>query len=257
VQACPAVRRHGGFAVSIYDCRAVRLPANPDNVPAFAFPIRQADALAVSQSATDGTWTWAGHAGKGMQRSLLMRLTLVLLSRFLLAVCAIIIPVTAWLLAPAGTFILSCLFGWVLLSLAAIDLRSLLLPDPLTLAAALLGALMVATSRPDAWLEHVIGGLAGYLVLFAVETVYLRLRGRDGLGRGDAKLLGAIGLWVGWTRLPDVLLIASLSGLLAALLYNRLLRHELSASTPVAFGPWLALAGWISWLSGPLFVPAV
>ena len=77
------------------------------------------------------------------------------------------------------------------------------------------------------------------------------------MGRGDAKLLGASGLWVGWTRLPDVLLIASLSGLLAALLYNRLLRHELSASTPVAFGPWLALAGWISWLSGPLFVPAV
>ena len=250
-------RHHGGFACSIYDCSAVRLPANPENVPAFAFPIRWADGLAVSQSATDGTWTWAGHAGKGMQRSLLMRLNLVLLSRFLLAVCAIIIPISAWLFAPVDTVILSCLFGWVLLALAVIDFRSLLLPDPLTLAAALLGALMVATTRPNDWLEHLIGGVAGYLVLFLVETVYLRLRGRDGLGRGDAKLLGAIGLWVGWTRLPDVLLLASLTGLLAALTANRLLKKELSASTPVAFAPWLALAGWISWLAGPLLVPSV
>ena len=181
----------------------------------------------------------------------------MLLSRFFLAVCAIIIPVSAWLFAPEGTFILSCLFGWVLLALAVIDFRSLILPDPLTLAAALLGGLMVATTRPNAWLEHLIGGMAGYLVLFLVETVYLRMRGRDGLGRGDAKLLGVIGLWVGWTRLPDVLLMASLTGLLAALLANRLLKQDLSASTPVAFGPWLALAGWICWLSGPLLVPAV
>lgn len=180
----------------------------------------------------------------------------MLLKRTILALCAIIIAISAWLFAPAGTLILSCLFGWTLLALAIIDFRSFILPDPLTLLAALLGAIMIAATRPGAWAEHLIGGVAGFTLLFAVELSYRHLRGREGLGRGDAKLLGALGLWTGWTRLPDILLIASLTGLIAALLASRISRESVSGTTPVAFGPWLALAGWISWLSGPLLVPA-
>ncbi|MEQ8559269.1 MAG: A24 family peptidase [Henriciella sp.] len=166
----------------------------------------------------------------------------------------LLVALSAWAFAPDGTVILSCLFGWTLLALAAIDLRSFLLPDPLNLLAALLGVLMIWLTQPDAWAEHLIGGAAGYLVLLAVEFSYRFIRGRDGLGRGDAKLFGVLGLWVGWMRLPDILLVASLSGIVAAIVASRLGSGSLKGTTAIAFGPWLALAGWIAWLSGPLLV---
>ncbi|WP_300392681.1 A24 family peptidase [Henriciella sp.] len=166
----------------------------------------------------------------------------------------LLVALSAWAFAPEGTILLSCLFGWTLLALAAIDLRSFILPDPLNLLAALLGVAMVWWTRPDAWAEHLIGAAVGYLILFSVEITYRLMRGRDGLGRGDAKLFGVLGLWVGWTRLPDILLIASVSGLLAAILASRVAGDDLKSTTAIAFGPWLALAGWIAWLTGPLLV---
>ncbi|MEQ9315388.1 MAG: A24 family peptidase, partial [Henriciella sp.] len=150
----------------------------------------------------------------------------------------------------------SCLMGWTLLALAAIDWRSFILPDPLNALLAVLGLVMVGLYAREAWLDHLIGAVAGYGILFSVETFYRITRGRDGLGRGDAKLLGALGLWTGWTRLPDILLMASLAGLAAALVSSRLSKEPLSGSTALAFGPWLALAGWVSWLAGPILVPA-
>ena len=165
------------------------------------------------------------------------------------------VALSAFAFAPPGTFILSCLFGWTLLTLAAIDWRSYILPDALNLLAALLGVLMIWTTERADWAEHVIGGVAGYLLLLSVELFYRHVRGRDGLGRGDAKLLGALGLWVGWTRLPDILLVGSVSALIAALVLSRRSGERLSGSTAMAFGPWLALGGWVCWLSGPLLVP--
>lgn len=167
------------------------------------------------------------------------------------------VALSAFAFAPDGTFVLSCLFGWTLLALAAIDLRTLILPDPLNLTTALLGLLMLWTVQSEAWLHHLIGGASGYLLLLSVELAYRYTRGREGLGRGDAKLLGALGLWVGWTRLPDILLIASVSGLLGALTASRVSGERMTGATALAFGPWLALAGWISWLAGPILVPQV
>ena len=169
---------------------------------------------------------------------------------------AVAVATSAWLFAPAGTFIVSCLFGWTLLALALIDLRTLILPDPLNLLAALLGIVMIATTRPHAWLDHLIGAAAGYLLLFGLEHLYRLLRKKDGLGRGDAKLLAVLGLWTGWMQLPDILLIASLAGMIAAIALSCFSRSKLSGATAIAFGPWLALAGWTSWLAGPLLAPA-
>lgn len=152
---------------------------------------------------------------------------------------------------------LSCLFGWTLLALATIDLKHFILPDALNLTAACLGLLMIWLTQPDAWAEYLIGGLAGFLVLFTIETGYSLLRGQQGLGRGDAKLLGGLGLWVGWTRLPDILLIASVTGLVAVLVVSLTSSQTMSRTSAIAFGPWLALAGWIAWLAGPLLVPAI
>ncbi|MEM5518351.1 A24 family peptidase [Henriciella sp. AS95] len=169
-------------------------------------------------------------------------------------ILALLVALTAYYFAPPGTFILSCLMGWTLLALAAVDWRTFVLPDPLNALLAALGGIMIVTVMPERWMDKVIGALVGYGILFAVEVFYRVYRGREGLGRGDAKLLGAIGLWVGWMSLSDILLIASLAGLGFTLASNAFQRQAVSGQTALAFGPWLALAGWISWLCGPILV---
>ena len=146
-------------------------------------------------------------------------------------------------------------FGWSLLALALIDLRSYLLPDRLNLAVFLLGGVMVALFRQDAWAWHLAGAAAGFGLLWLVEITYLRLRGIHGLGRGDAKLLGAIGMWTGLAGIPPVLLIASLVGILSVVLRAALKRQPLSGQSMIAFGPWIALGGYIVWLF-PQLLPA-
>ncbi len=85
--------------------------------------------------------------------------------------------------------------------------------------------------------------------LRGVGALYRWVRGRDGLGEGDAKLLAAIGAWVGLEGLPTVLLGAALTGLLWAL-WLRLRGAALTATTALPFGPFLALAGWVVLLLG-------
>ncbi|HIG21226.1 A24 family peptidase [Henriciella sp.] len=166
------------------------------------------------------------------------------------------IGVTAWLFAPPGMLLLTLAMGALLLTLASIDWRTFILPDPLNALLALLGLLMVwQNARPD-WLDHLIGGAAGYLALLAVELFYRHVRGIDALGRGDAKLAGALGLWLGWQGLPFLFLIAAGSGLIAVLIYSGLLRRKIPGDTPIPFGPWIALSGWVCWLALPLFLPA-
>ena len=95
------------------------------------------------------------------------------------------------------------MFGWLLLALAALDVAEFWLPDALTGALALAGLASIAVAPPD-WPDRLIGGVAGFASLWLIGFAYRRLRGREGLGGGDPKLLGAIGLWVGWAMLPFV-----------------------------------------------------
>lgn len=157
----------------------------------------------------------------------------------------------AVLAGPAGPewLWLTFIFGWLLLTLAAIDLLTFLLPDALNLALFLTGCGMVAWLRPEAWAWHVTGAVAGFGVLWIVETAYRRLRGVDGLGRGDAKLLGAIGMWVSVENLPPVLLVASLCGILAVLTQAAVRREKVSGQSMTAFGPWIALGGYAIWIA--------
>lgn len=149
---------------------------------------------------------------------------------------------------PPALLVPTILFGWLLLALAAIDLRTYLLPDALNAAVFLLGAAMLAWSQPADWPLHLAGAVIGFGLLWLVEVAYRRLRGRDGLGRGDAKLLGAVGLWVGAMGIPPVLLIASLAGIAAALVSSLRESEELSGASAIAFGPWIALGGYSVWL---------
>lgn len=151
--------------------------------------------------------------------------------------------------------------GWsvalagLLSALTMIDLKTYRLPNILTLAVAGLGAVMVYLTRADMWLFHVIGGVIGYGVLWAMEVGYKALRGRDGLGRGDAKLLGALGLWVGWMGLAPTLLIASFGGLAFGIISQLRVKSDNGSPSVIAFGPWIALGGWIIWLAGPSLRP--
>lgn len=133
--------------------------------------------------------------------------------------------------------------GWVLLALAWIDAEWMLLPDVLTLPLLLAGLVATWWFDGDEVSEHAVAAGLGWVALWLVALVYRRLRGRDGLGDGDAKLFGALGAWVGVAGLADVLLGAALAGLgWAGLL--RLRGRALSATTALPFGPFLALAGW-------------
>jgi len=176
---------------------------------------------------------------------------------FLAGIAGALVTVAGVLQFPETALFLcfTICFGWLLLALALIDMRSYLLPDGLNLAVFLLGSVMVALFRQDAWVWHLAGATAGFGLLWLVETTYLRLRGIHGLGRGDAKLLGAIGMWTGLTGIPTVLLIASLAGILSVVLLAALKRQPLSGQSMIAFGPWIALGGYIVWLF-PQLLPA-
>ncbi|MCA8901122.1 MAG: prepilin peptidase [Hyphomonas sp.] len=146
-------------------------------------------------------------------------------------------------LAPPSLIVFTALLGLLLVALAWIDLDEFRLPDLLTLSVAILGALMVFLTWQDLFVWHILAGGLGFLWLLAVEIGYRRLRGRDGLGRGDVKLFGALGIWVGLMGLPFMLLIGSASGLIWAVLTGR----TAQADGRIAFGPWICLGGWVVW----------
>ncbi len=136
-----------------------------------------------------------------------------------------------------------CTLGWTLLTLGWIDAICLRLPDALTLPLIVAGLSEAAWLEPDMLAGRVIGAVAGYAGFRALAWTYRRLRGREGLGQGDAKLLAAGGAWVGGLLLPDVLLGAALAGLVWALR-----RGWPDAGERVPFGPFLAGGIWLVWL---------
>jgi leader peptidase (prepilin peptidase)/N-methyltransferase len=97
--------------------------------------------------------------------------------------------------------------------------------------------------------------VAGFAVLGAISLLYRRLRHREGLGLGDAKLLAALGAWVSWQGLPTVLLWGSMLGLVFALVRSAMGRG-LQWSDRIPFGVFLGAGGWLVWLYGPL-MPAL
>ena len=138
-----------------------------------------------------------------------------------------------------------------LLALAAIDLERGLLPDVLTLP--LMAAGLALAWRGDFASEAALGAAAGWAGFAAVAALYRRLRRREGLGLGDAKLLAAAGAWLGWQALPGVVLIGALSALALALA-GAAAGGKLTVTTRIAFGSHLALAFWLVWLFGPVIV---
>ncbi len=139
--------------------------------------------------------------------------------------------------------------GWALIALAAADARHGILPDEITLPRIVAGLAVAWGIDPMLTAHNAIGAAAGFAFVVAVREVYRRLRGREGMGLGDAKLLAAAGAWVGWQGLAGVLLIAAATGLAVAVVLRRT-----SPGDALPFGPFLALGIWLTWLYGPLML---
>lgn len=140
---------------------------------------------------------------------------------------------------------------WTLLLLALLDGEHFWLPDAITLPLGAVGLAVAGLAGWPALQDALIGAAVGFGFFVALAWVYHRLRGREGLGGGDARLLGAAGAWVGWIGLPSVLLWASLSGL-SLVVAQALLGRAPKADQPIPFGIFLALGIWLTWLYGPL-----
>ncbi|MEG3124839.1 prepilin peptidase [Sphingomonas sp. GB1N7] len=157
------------------------------------------------------------------------------------------IGAVAGIVVPGPIGLAGAVFGWLLLALAALDVTEFWLPDRLTGTLALAGlATGVLGVAPDLR-DRVIGGVAGFGALWAIGAGYKLLRKREGLGGGDPKLLGAIGLWLGWAMLPAVLLLAAMTGL-ALVGVGMVLGRRATLADHVPFGALLAIAAYPAWL---------
>ena len=139
----------------------------------------------------------------------------------------------------------NCALGWGLLALAWIDWRTGRLPDVLTLPLLLAGLTATFLLDSSRLLDHALGAVAGYAALRVLAMAYEALRGRRGMGEGDAKLLAACGAWVGWDGLPTVVWVAALTGIGLALAMTAVTRASLTGTLSLPFGPCLALGAWV------------
>lgn len=147
----------------------------------------------------------------------------------------------------------TCVLGWALLALAAMDLRDFILADVLTLPLIGVGLAVVGLSNADAVAWHAAAAVAGFALMVGIGAAYKQLRGREGLGFGDAKLMAAAGAWTGLAGLGTVLLYGSLLTLALAGILRRAGR-EIDGQTPLPFGAGLATGLWLTWLYGPLLL---
>ncbi len=166
-------------------------------------------------------------------------------------VAALVVAVWAASMFSGWLLWTSCVFGWTLLALATIDQRDLLLPDALTLPLIPAGLAVAYAIEPARLGDHAIGAGLGFLAFAAIGWVYRRVRGREGLGLGDAKLLAGAGAWVSWSGLASIVLVAALAAL-AVVLARWLAGRAPSPTERVPFGPYLCLGAWLVWLYGPV-----
>jgi len=157
-----------------------------------------------------------------------------------------------WKFGATWQGLAACVMLWILLALTFIDFDTQLLPDDLTFP--LLWAGLIANMF-DLFVPlrtAVIGAIAGYLSLWLVYWLFKLIRGKEGMGHGDFKLLAALGAWLGWQMLPLIVLLSSVVGATIGLLL--IVFKGRDHSIPLAFGPYLAIAGAIALFFGPVLV---
>jgi leader peptidase (prepilin peptidase)/N-methyltransferase len=154
-----------------------------------------------------------------------------------------------WHFGPTWQALAVLYFTWTLIAASVIDLEHQLLPDVLTIPLLWFGLALslgeIIFIDPS---TAIIGAMAGYISLWSVYWGFRLLTGKEGMGYGDFKLLAALGAWVGWRMLPIVVLLSSLVGAVVGI--SLILIKGRDHRQPIPFGPFLAVAGWISLLWG-------
>ncbi len=147
---------------------------------------------------------------------------------------------------PRG--VAACVLLWSLLALTMIDLDTQLLPDDLTLPLLWAGLIVNLAGLFAPLADAVIGAVAGYLSLWTIYWLFKLIRGKEGMGHGDFKLLAALGAWLGWQVLPVIVLLSSVVG--AVIGITLIVFKGRDNNLPLAFGPFLAVAGAIALFYG-------
>ena len=171
------------------------------------------------------------------------------------ALTGILSAAVAWKLGFDWPMAAGLVLTWFLVALAFIDIDHQLLPDSLTLPLLWLGlflSLFAATAGgapvPVDMRSGIIGAIAGYLCLWTVYHLFRLITAKEGMGYGDFKLLAALGAWLGWQMLLPTVLIAAAVGAVVGIAL--LAARRQSRSVPIAFGPFLAAAGWLMLMFG-------
>ena len=168
------------------------------------------------------------------------------------ASCLILSLLAAWVFGYHLSLIFVLLFIWLLICMCVIDAHHQQLPDCLTYSLLWLGLIAntqtLFTTLPNA----VLSAAGAYVLLWIFIKLFYLIRGKEGMGHGDFKLFAAFGAWFGWTQLPLILLIASISGAVTGLIYLKTTKQ--TKDTPIPFGPFLCFAGLLSLFYGPAII---
>ena len=164
------------------------------------------------------------------------------------AITALLSLVVAYSLGATEQALLYIAITWALVALTFIDIDHMLLPDQITLPLvwlALIAAVLGYTVTPT---DAIIGAACGYLSLWSVFWLFKLLTGKEGMGYGDFKLLAVFGALLGWQSLLTIILLSSVVGAIIGIALLTIQGKD--KATPIPFGPYLAIAGWITMLWG-------
>jgi leader peptidase (prepilin peptidase)/N-methyltransferase len=163
-------------------------------------------------------------------------------------VTAVLFVVTIWHFGPSVQGLSALVLTSFLIAMTGIDIDHQLLPDNLTIPLMWLGIVLSFWSVHIDLASSVIGAIAGYLFLWSIYHLFRLLTGKEGMGYGDFKLLAALGAWLGWGMLPLIILLSSVVGAVTGLAL--MATGRLKKDKPMAFGPFIAAAGWIALIWG-------
>lgn len=167
---------------------------------------------------------------------------------FVEILCCVTSTYVAWRFGVSPQTLGALILTWTLICLTFVDLDYHLLPDHLTLFLLWVGLFLSVFSVFVTTRDAIIGAIAGYLIFALVQAMFKLVTGKIGMGQGDYKLLAALGAFLGWQQLPIIILLASVIGLVFGVI-QMILKRQFK-STPIPFGPYLAIAGWICLIWG-------
>jgi leader peptidase (prepilin peptidase)/N-methyltransferase len=167
------------------------------------------------------------------------------LVELLTGVCSAVI---AWHFGVTIDTLFALLLTWSLIALSGIDIDHQLLPDSITLPILWLGLFLSLFEIFTDSHSSIIGAVSGYLFLWIIYQLFKITTGKEGMGYGDFKLLALLGAWMGWQYTLTVILLSSLVGAVVGISMIVLVKHD--RNIPIPFGPYLAAAGWITFIWG-------